>query len=98
MCNAALRITSGHSREDLYSDETLRMALTHAVAMLGEACRHVSQEVRTKYPNVAWIDISDTRNRLIHGYPSVDLDILWDVRAVDIPALIPQLEQILNEL
>ncbi|MBI5561992.1 MAG: DUF86 domain-containing protein [Deltaproteobacteria bacterium] len=64
------------------------------VEIIGEAASKVSQETRDKYAAIPWIDIINMRNRLIHAYFDVDLDIVWDTAAKDIPLLIAELERI----
>jgi len=47
---------------------------------------------------IPWPDIVGMRNRLIHGYDNVDLDILWDTVEVDLPSLTTKLEKVLADL
>jgi len=68
----------------------LRYALIHLVEVLGEAAAHVSEEGQQKYCRVPLREARNMRNRLIHGYDVVDLDILWDTIQVDLPALTDQ--------
>jgi uncharacterized protein with HEPN domain len=62
------------------------------VEIVGEAARAVSDATRQRYPTVAWRQIVGTRDRLIHGYEAVDLDILWSIVTIDLPALIADLD------
>jgi len=88
----ALALASGKTRSSLEQDETLRLALTHLVELVGEAASQVPDEVQKKYPQIPWPKIISMRNRLIHGYDYVDYDILWDAITTNLPQLIPQLE------
>lgn len=56
--------------------------------MVGEAVKRLSEAVRSKHPEVPWKDIAGMRDRLIHGYDSVDTDELWKTAKEDIPALL----------
>ena len=47
------------------------------------------------YPQLPWLQMIGARNRLIHGYDSVDFDILWVIITKDLPVLILQLENII---
>lgn len=89
---SAMRFIKGRSRSDLDGDEMLRFALTRAIEILGEAASKVSPEGRASIPEVPWVDVVGMRNRLIHAYFDVNLDILW--RTVDeaIPDLLARLK------
>ena len=91
----ALEITHGKTRADLEKDEVLRLALTHLVELVGEAASQVPLEIRAQYPGIPWPEVVSTRNRLIHGYDEVDLNILWDTLSINLPQLLSQLERIL---
>ena len=94
---AARRMAEGRSREDLDSNEMLRLALIRAVEVIGEAAYKVSQAGRGAHPEVPWSYIVGTRHRLIHGYDAVNLDILWQIVSDDLPPLIAQIQAILAE-
>lgn len=91
----ACSMAEGRKRSDLDTDLMLRYALTHLVEVIGEAARRVSMPTREKYPDIPWTEIVGMRNRLIHGYDAIDLDLLWDTLALDLPPLI--LETILEK-
>ena len=73
-----------------------QLALTHLVEILGEAAARVSMPARDKHPQIPWADIVGMRNRLIHRYDVVDLNLLWDTVETDLPPLIAALEGILE--
>jgi len=58
---------------------------------VGEAANRITKERRDAIPNIPWRQIISMRNRLIHGYASVDRDVLWDVVRNDLPLLIAEL-------
>lgn len=87
-----------HTRSDLESDELLSLALVRLLEIVGEAATHVSANVRTAYPSIPWQPIADTRNRLIHGYFDVDMDIVWTILQDDLPLLVAELERIVAQL
>ena len=93
----AVDLTQGKERADLTSDRMLELALTRLVEIVGEAARRVSRASQQKHPQIAWSPIIGLRNRLVHGYDAVDLDILWDIVQQDLPLLIAALETILDE-
>ena len=93
----AVALVKDRSRADLDSDRMLMHTSTRLVEIIGEAGRRVSTETRQRHPDIPWANISGTRDRLIHAYDRVDLDILWDILELDLPALVDQLERILPE-
>lgn len=93
----AVEMTHGRSREDLNLDRQLNLALVRLPEIVGEAAARVPDDFRRQYPNVPWRDIADLRNRLIHGYDSINFDILWQIMQQDIPVLLANLERILDQ-
>jgi len=92
----AVEISTGKTRQDLDSERLFNLALTRLLEMLGEAANRVPEDIRSKYPDLPWIQMIAARNRLIHGYDSVDFDILWAIIQNDLPNLIIRLEDILG--
>jgi uncharacterized protein with HEPN domain len=93
----AVSISTGKTRSDLDSDRLLNLALTRLVEIIGEAANRVPSSIQTKYPSLPWLQMVGARNRLIHGYDSVDFDILWAIITRDLPVVIQQLETIIAE-
>ncbi len=91
----AVEISQGKTRGDLDSDRVLNLALTRLIEIIGEAANRVPAEVQEKYPDLPWMQMIGARNRLIHGYDSVDFDILWAIVIRDLPVVIARLEDIL---
>lgn len=92
----AKNLASETTREKLVSDRKLELALTRLVEIIGEAAARVSPQTREQYPDIPWIEMTGLRNRLIHGYDAVDLDILWDILKEDLPPLIRRLRVLLE--
>ncbi len=87
----ALQFVKARRREDLDSDVMLRMALTRAIEIVGEAAAQVTEAGRAELPAVPWPQIVGMRNRLVHAYFDIDLDILWDTVQLALPDLIAPL-------
>ncbi len=92
----AVQMVKGRTRQDLDSDRQLNLALVRLLEIVGEAAGRVSEETRSRHQSIPWLDVVSLRNRLIHGYDTVDFDILWDIVQDDLPPLIVQLESILR--
>ena len=78
--------------ESFAQSEIHQYAVFKAIEILGEAARLVSQTTRQAHPEVPWDKIAGIRNRLIHEYFRVDLEIVWAAVRDDIPRLIAQIE------
>ena len=92
----ALSVVSGKQRQDLNRDRILELALVRLIEIIGEAAGRVSPEGQEKYSSIPWPQIIGMRNRLVHGYDQVDLDVLWDTIEFDLPPLILRLQRILQ--
>ncbi len=73
-------------------------ATVRNLELIGEAATHIPQPVRGTAPQIPWRLIIATRNRLIHGYLGIDNDTLWSIIRDDVPALLPELRQIKQQL
>lgn len=92
----AAALVRGKEKSDLRKNRLLELAATRLVEIVGEAAAKIMPENQAKYPSIPWSQIIGMRNRLIHGYDAVDLDVLWDTLEVDLPSLIAELNIILN--
>ena len=93
----AVALIEGRAREDLASDEVLCLALTRVVEIVGEAATRVSLAEQQRHRHIPWPQIIGLRNRLVHGYDAVDVDILWDIVQQNLPLLIELLLKIVND-
>ena len=91
----AVELTSKCERSDLDKDEKLALAVVRLLEILGEAGKSVSEQSRQEYPSIPWRQIAGMRDRLIHRYFDVDLDIVWEIISSDIPFLVRELENAL---
>lgn len=89
---AAIRFVDGRSRADLDQDEMLRFALVRAIEIIGEAASQISSSTRETMHQIPWSLIIGTRNRLVHAYFDVNLDILWATAVQALPDLVAQLK------
>jgi uncharacterized protein with HEPN domain len=89
----AVAIMRSKSRNDLDTDRLLQLAITRVLEIIGEAANRVTREGRDRYPELAWQAVIATRNRIIHGYDTVDYDIVWKILSDELPMLIAALER-----
>jgi len=74
-------------REHFFGDPMVQDAVVRNLEIIGEAVKHVSAATRSKCPEVPWTAIAGMRDRLIHDYFRVDLNIAWDVVEHDLAPL-----------
>ena len=72
----AMALAQGRARVDLDSDRILELALVRLLEVVGEAANRVPRGVRARHLEIPWSQIAALRNRLIHAYDAVDLDLL----------------------
>jgi len=71
--------TANMSFESFAENRLVIDAVIRNLEIIGESCRALSKEIRTKYPEVEWRKIVGLRNILIHQYFGVDLKLVWDI-------------------
>jgi uncharacterized protein with HEPN domain len=94
----ALAFVDGMTREDLESDLRTSYAVIKALEIVGEAAKRIPDHVRASAPQVPWRDMAGMRDKLIHAYDTVDLDVVWLAVSEELPALMPDFERILAQL
>jgi len=88
--NSIERIQSYISKVDqtTFSDDFITQdAVVRQLEIIGEATKRVSQDFRTKHPDIPWADMAGMRDVLIHDYIDVDFNIVWNTASEDIPKL-----------
>jgi uncharacterized protein with HEPN domain len=88
--------SAGLSYDVFVADETLRRAFVRSLEIIGEAAKKVSEDVRAAHPAVEWRAMAGMRDRLIHNYFGVDLELVWDVVLRRVPELRAQIAAILD--
>ena len=83
--------------EDFISCKLVQDGVVRQLEIIGEATKHLSPELREKYPKIPWEDIAGMRDKLIHHYFGVDLEVVWDTLEKDLPALKKKIKKILGE-
>ena len=89
------RYTTGMDLEAFVANDMAADAVTRNLSIIGEATRYVPAEVQAKYTDVPWRLIRSTRNVLIHDYPVIDLEIVWQTIRDDLPPTVARIREIL---
>jgi uncharacterized protein with HEPN domain len=92
----AVSFSESNTRRSLNTDRKLVLALVKSIEIIGEAASKVTAESRELLPQLPWPSIIGMRNRLIHAYYEINLDILWKTAKKDIPPLISELQKIIS--
>ena len=88
-------LVEGVLYDEFVVDFRTNFAVIRALEIIGEAVKRLPAGVRQRYPDVPWRGMAGMRDRIIHGYDTVDLQIVWDVVQRDIPQIRPKILQIL---
>ncbi len=86
---------AGSSKDELSINLQLQDATIHRLLIIGEASKRVSEKTRQTFTAIPWRAISGMRNRLVHEYDDVDLDIIWDTVVNGLPILVSELEKMI---
>ncbi|GJQ49943.1 hypothetical protein KsCSTR_09040 [Candidatus Kuenenia stuttgartiensis] len=90
----AVSFAQGQARKSLDKNRMLVLSLVKDVEIIGEAAANVSKDCRERFSHIPWKSIINMRNRLIHAYFDINLDIVWQTVTKDLPSLIIKLEEI----
>ncbi|VAW31660.1 hypothetical protein MNBD_CHLOROFLEXI01-4492 [hydrothermal vent metagenome] len=95
--NKAEILLEGVSYEQFAADFRINFAVVRALEIVGEATKRLPMSLRDSYPEIPWRNMAGMRDRITHGYDSINLRIVWDVVKVDNPELKPQIRKILED-
>ena len=85
---------AGRSRDDLTTDLQFQDAMIRRLLIIGEASKRVSETTRQTLITIPWIAINGMRNRLVHEYDEIDLDVVWDTAVKSLPILVLELKKV----
>lgn len=96
-CDKILRFTAGLSQPDLMGDEKTYDAVVRNLEIIGEAAKHVGEDLRRQMSEIEWRKAAGLRDMLAHAYFGIDNDILWDVVQNKVPPLARAISAFLDE-
>jgi len=96
-CRRILNYIENISFQEFLKSEEKQDAVTRNIEILGEAVKNITKEFKEKYPEIEWSLIAKARDKLIHFYFGVDLEIVWKIATKDVPHLKQRLEEIIEK-
>ena len=92
------RYVDNVSHEEFLRNRLLQDGVIRQLEVMGEAARNLSEDLRSERPQIPWRQMIGLRNRMIHAYFNVDLQIIWEIVQGDIPDLKQKMKQILDAI
>ncbi len=89
--------TKGITKEDFLESVQLQDSVIRRIEIIGEAAKNMPAEFQKEYGEIPWSKMARTRDKLIHGYFGIDLEMAWDIVKNDLPELKIKIRKILNE-
>lgn len=91
-----LDYTGNTTWQEFLVDHKTQDAIIRNLEVIGEATKKISDDIRDVYPEIPWRDITGTRDRLVHHYFGVNLEIIWQIAKNDLPVLFSQIKNVLD--
>lgn len=91
---------SSHTKDinEFKKNQMAYYATVRALEIIGEAIKHIPEEIRTRYPRIPWKKISGMRDILIHAYFGIDTNVVWKTIKENIPEVKPFFEELLKDI
>ncbi len=95
VCQTILRLTANMTKAEFQQDERTHLDILYEVTVLGEVVKRLSPEFRSQHSTIEWRKIDGMRDRLVHDYDEVKLDLVWEVVKTNIPELLDYITPLL---
>jgi uncharacterized protein with HEPN domain len=89
------RIVMRYSFDEATADEFISSTIIQKFIVIGEACSRISQELKTRYPEMSWRQAIAFRNIMVHRYFSIEWSIVWNAATEVLPGFTNQVRSIL---
>jgi len=77
-------------------DEKTLYAVIRAFEIIGEASKKIPDNIRQAYPNIPWLIMAGMRDKLIHDYFGVDIEVVWKTATIDVKNIKPAIQEIIK--
>ena len=85
------------TKAEFLANKEKQYAVLRALEIMGEASKNLSEQFKQKHSEVPWKDVAGMRDKLIHGYFGVELELVWETIKDELPKLKRQILGVLNE-
>ena len=92
-----VKFVEGMNYQEFIADEKTISAVFRKFEVIGEAIKLIPEHIRIGYPEVPWKRMAGMRDKLIHGYFTVDYKLVWNSIKIEIPKLKPEFQNIFND-
>ena len=90
------RFMEGLTKEEFFENKEKQYAVLRALEIIGEATKNLSKELKAKHSEIQWKDIAGMRDKLIHEYFGVNLNLVWETVKKNIPELEKKISEMLS--
>lgn len=96
-CSTILELIEGLDKTSFLEDKRTHLAVLYEITIVGKIVKRLSQGFRQDHPEIPWRQIAGMRDKLVHDYNQVDLDLSWEVTQSSIPELLQFVRAILPQ-
>jgi uncharacterized protein with HEPN domain len=96
--NKVEKFIEGMTFEQFANDDKTVFAVIRALEIIGEATKNIERQVRESYPQIPWREMAGIRDKLIHDYIGVNINVVWKAAIEDLPKLKPKIQHILTTI
>ena len=91
------RFMKGLTKEEFFENKEKQYAVLRALEIIGEATKNLSKEMKAERSEIQWSDIAGMRDKLIHQYFGVNLNLVWETVKKNLPELENQISEMLRK-
>jgi len=92
--NAIKEFSENLTEEELNTNRMKQNAIVREVEIIGEAIKNISESLKENHDEIPWKKISGTRDKIVHHYFGMNLEIIWNIIIHELPRLEKQIEHI----
>jgi uncharacterized protein with HEPN domain len=95
--NEVATFIEGMTYKDFLKDKKTINAVIRSIEVIGEASKQLPKAIKDKYPSIPWTKMAGMRNKVIHEYFGVDIEIVWKTAKKQIPALEKKISYLIKQ-